>query len=124
IIPQVEAIMGISRRTAEQAEKQLERIGVASNTILETTKQQLAKMDELLTDAAKRAQVQMDRAELVLDDTMNRVQETVAIVQSGVIRPIRELYGIMAGLRTTIMHLGRTRRPTVDHATSDEEMFI
>ncbi|MGH9581816.1 MAG: hypothetical protein ACRD4O_02630 [Bryobacteraceae bacterium] len=124
MIPQVEGILGISRRTAERAEKHVERIGATSSAILDTTKEQLAKIDELLTDAGRRAKVQMDRAELVLDDTMNRMQETVAVVQSGVIRPVREVYGIMAGLRTTIAHLGRSRRPTVDHATSDEEMFI
>lgn len=124
MIPQVEAILGIARRTAEKAEKQVERIGTTSNAILDTTKQQLTKIDAMLTDLSSRAKVQMDRAELVLDDTINRVQETVSVVQSGVVRPVRELYGIMAGLRTMIMHLGRSRRPTVDHATSDEEMFI
>lgn len=124
MFPQVEAILGISRRTAERAEKQFEQISITSSAVLETTKTQISKMDELLNDASRRAKVQMDRAELVLDDTMTRMQETVAIVQSGVIRPIRELYGIIAGLRTTIAYLGRVRRPTVDHATSDEEMFI
>lgn len=124
MIPEIEAILGISRRTVERTEKQVERIGATSSAILDATKEQLAKIDELLTDAGRRAKVQMDRAELVLDDTMNRVQETVCVVQSGVIRPVREVYGIMAGIRTTITHLGRSRRPTVDHATSDEEMFI
>lgn len=124
MLPEIEAILGISRRTVERAEKHVERIGAASSAILETTKEQVAKIDVLLSDASKRAKVQMDRAELVLDDTMNRVQETVCVVQSGVVRPVREIYGIVAGIRTTILHLGRSRRPTVDHATSDEEMFI
>lgn len=124
VFPQVEAILGISRRTAERAEKQFEQLSITSSVVMETTKAQLSRIDELLSDASQRAKVQMDRAELVLDDTMTRMQETVAIVQSGVIRPIRELYGIIAGLRTTIAYLGRSRRPTVDHATSDEEMFI
>ena len=66
----------------------------------------------------------MERAEMVLDDTMTRVQQTVSIVQSGVVRPVREVYGFWAGLRTALQYLGRGGRPTVDHATSDEEMFI
>jgi hypothetical protein len=88
------------------------------------TKQQLAKVDELLTDATTRAKVQMERAEMVLDDTMTRVQETVSYVQSGVVRPVREVYGVFAGIRTALAYLGRAGRATVDHATSDEEMFI
>lgn len=124
MIPQVEAILIIARRTAEQAEKQVEKIGTTSSAILDATRQQLGKVDELLTDLGNRARVQMDRAELVLDDTMNRVHETVSVVQYSVVRPVREVFGVVAGFRTMIAHLGRSRRPTVDHATSDEEMFI
>jgi hypothetical protein len=92
--------------------------------ILEVTKQQLAKVDELLSDASTRAKVQMERAEMVMDDTMTKVQETVTVVQRGVLRPVREVHGILAGVRMAIAHLTRGSRPTVDHATSDEEMFI
>ena len=66
----------------------------------------------------------MERAEMVLDDAMTRTQQTVAMVHRGVIRPVREVHGIFAGFRTALSHLGRGGRPTVDHATSDEEMFI
>jgi hypothetical protein len=122
--PEVQEIIGISRRGVERVEKHIDKIGGTSTEILATTKQQVAKIDELLTDANTRAKVQMERAEMVLDDTMTRVQETVSIVQRAVIRPVRELYGFWTGIRTTLEYLGRGRRPTVDHATSDEEMFI
>jgi methyl-accepting chemotaxis protein len=120
----VEGILGVVRRTAERVEKHVEQIGTTSEAILDVTKQQLARVDELLSEATTRAKVQMERAEMVLDDTMTRVQETVSHVQSGVMRPVREVYGVMAGIRTALARLGRGGRPTVDHATSDEEMFI
>jgi hypothetical protein len=124
LIPQVEVILGVVRRTAERVEKHIEQIGTTSAAILDVTKQQLVRVDELLGDATTRAKVQMERAEMVLDDTMTRVQETVSYVQSGVLRPVREVYGVLAGIRTALAHLGRAGRSTVDHATSDEEMFI
>lgn len=124
VIPQVENVVGVVRRTVESVEKHIEKIGATSGAILDVTKQQLVKVDELLSDASTRAKVQMERAEMVLDDTMTRVQETVSVVQRGVIRPVREVQGILTGFRTALMHLGRARRATVDHATSDEEMFI
>ncbi len=122
--PEIQSIVGSSRRTADSAEKHIASIGASSVAILEVTKQQLAKVDELLTDASTRAKVQMERAEMVMDDTMTRVQETVSIVQKGVLRPVREVQGIVAGVRMAISHLSRASRATVDHATSDEEMFI
>lgn len=124
LIPEVEAILGVVRRTAERVEKHVEQIGTTSSAILDVTKQQLARVDELLSDATTRAKVQMERAEMVLDDTMTRVQHTVSSVQSGVLRPVREVHGILAAIRTALAYLGRGGRSTVDHATSDEEMFI
>jgi len=123
----IEASKGVietSKRTLQMVEGHIDRIGTSSTAILDTTKQQLAKVDELLTDASSRAKVQMERAEMVLDDTMGRVQHTVSFVQSGVIRPVREVQGIVTGIRTALTRLGRGGRPTVDHATADEEMFI
>lgn len=122
--PQVEAIIGVSRRTLENVEGHVEKIGATTNSVLDSTKLQVAKIDALLTDATMRAKVQIERAEMVLDDTMGRAQETVSIVQRTVLRPIREVHGVLTGIRTTLLHLTRSSRPTVDHATADEEMFI
>ena len=122
--PQIESIIGSSKRTVEQAEHHLGRIGNSSVEILDVTKQQLVRVDELLSDASTRAKVQLERAEMVLDDTMTRVQQTVGIVQRGVLTPVRELHGIISGIRTAFSHLSRAGRPTVEHATADEEMFI
>jgi len=120
----ITGLIDTSKKTIQTVEGHIDRIGASSNSILDTTKQQLAKVDVLITDASTRAKVQMERAEMVLDDTMGRVQHTVSFVQSGVIRPVREVQGIVTGIRTALTHLGRGGRPTVDHATADEEMFI
>jgi hypothetical protein len=124
VLPQVESILAISKQTLQEVKKEVGEIGTRTNSILDITKGQFIKIDELLSDISVRARVQMERAEMVLDDTMSRTQKTVAIVQSGVIAPIREIHGLIEGLRAAIAHLAKGRRPTVDHATSDEEMFI
>jgi hypothetical protein len=120
----VTGIIDTSKKTLQTVEGHIDRIGKSSNAILDTTKEQLVKVDALISDASTRAKVQMERAEMVLDDTMGRVQNTVSFVQSGVVRPVREVQGIVTGIRTALTHLGRGGRPTVDHATADEEMFI
>ena len=99
MIPKVEKFLETSQEAIEQSKKQILEITTKTNLILDSTRSQLAKVDELLTDASSRAKFQMDRAELVLDDAMSRAQETVAVVQSGVLRPLREIQGVAAGLR-------------------------
>jgi hypothetical protein len=68
--------------------------------------------------------VQIERIDIAVEDTMNRVQETTAAVQTTVLKPVRELNGVVSGLRAAISTLARGNRASVDHATQDEEMFI
>lgn len=123
-LPQVAKILEASRDAAEKAGKLIHDTNQRTSAILDMTKSRIAKIDEFLGDATARAKTQMERAEMVVDDTMTRTQKTVAIVQRSVISPIREVHGVMMGIRATITSLGRGNRPTVDHATADEEMFI
>lgn len=124
VLPEVQSVLAVSKQTLQDVKKEVGEISTKTNSILDITKSQFVKIDELLNDFGTRARVQMERAEMVLDDTMSRTQKTVAIVQSGVIAPIREIHGLLEGLRAGIAQLAKGRRQTVDHATSDEEMFI
>jgi len=108
----------------DQSRQQIAEITVKTNEILDSTKRQVIKVEDLLMDATTRAKAQLERAEMVVDDTMSRAHETVSMVHSGIIRPLREVHGIAAGIRTAIAHMARGGRPSVAQATHDEEMFI
>lgn len=124
LMPQIHSIVGTSKRTVENVSTHVQKIAGTTGAILDITRDQLVKVDELMTDATTRAKVQMERAEMVLDDAMTRTQDTVSTVHRGIMQPVRQVHGIFSGVRTAFSHLSRAGRPTVDHATSDEEMFI
>jgi len=131
LIPKVESLVETANSTVKQSGTQIAEITTRANAIMESsqdildsTKRQLAIVEEVVGDAALRAKVQMERVELVLDDTLSRAHETVAVVHDGIMRPLREVNGIAAGVRAALGALARGNRPTVDRATSDEEMFI
>jgi ElaB/YqjD/DUF883 family membrane-anchored ribosome-binding protein len=131
LVPKVESLVEKTSATVEQSSRQITEITTRANDILESskdildsTKRQVAIVEDLVGDAAVRARVQMDRAELVLDDTLSRAHETIAVFHDGVMRPLREISGLAAGIRAALAALGRGNRPTPDRATSDEEMFI
>jgi len=123
-LPQVAKILEASRSAVEKAGALIHDANSRTSAILDITKSRVTKIDGFLGDATMRAKVQMERAEMVLEDTMSRTQRTVSIVQRGIISPIREVHGLLMGIRATLAALGRGTRPTVDHATTDEEMFI
>src|SRR5580658_163233 len=127
LLPKVESLVEKTNVTVEQITEITTRaneIVESANDILDSTKRQLAIVEDVVGDAAVRAKVQMERVELVLDDTLSRAHETVAVVHDGIMRPLREVNGIAVGVRAALSALARGNRPTVDHATSDEEMFI
>jgi ABC-type transporter Mla subunit MlaD len=124
LLPKVESLVEKANSTVEQSSKQITEITTRANDILDSTKRQLAVVEDLVGDAAARAKVQMERVELVLDDTLSRAHETVAVVHDGIMRPLREVSGVAAGIRAALGAMARGNRPTVDRATSDEEMFI
>jgi ElaB/YqjD/DUF883 family membrane-anchored ribosome-binding protein len=124
LVPKVESLVETTKATVELSRKQIAEITSKANDVLDSTKNQLAMVEEVVSDATSRAKVQMDRVELVLDDTLSRAHETVALLHSGIMRPLREINGVTAGLRAALQFLSRGNRPSVAQATSDEEMFI
>lgn len=94
------------------------------NEILDLTRTQLARVDGFMAEATARTRTQMDRMEMVIDDTVSRFQETTALLQHGVVRPLRQIAGITAGVRTTFALIFGGRRVPVERATQEDEMFI
>ena len=124
LLPKVESLVEKTSFTVEQSGRQITEITTRANDILDSTRRQLAIVEDVVGDAAVRAKIQMERVELVLDDTLSRAHETVAVFHDGVMRPLREVNGLAAGIRAALASMARGNRPTPDHATSDEEMFI
>ena len=124
LVPQVESLVETTKATVELSRKQIAEITTRANDVLDSTRNQLAMVEEVVSDATARAKVQMDRVELVLDDTLSRAHETDALLHSGIMKPLREISGVTAGIRAALAFLSRGNRPSVAQATSDEEMFI
>ncbi|HEY1757013.1 MAG TPA: hypothetical protein VGG72_16685 [Bryobacteraceae bacterium] len=124
LAPKVEALTESSRAVIDDSRASLAEITERTKDILDSTRRQLARVEDVIDDAANRARVQLDRAELVVDDAMDRAQETISVVHGGIMKPIREINGVAAGVRAAIHYFMSGRRPSPDQVTADEEMFI
>jgi hypothetical protein len=124
LAPKVEALAETSRAAIDEGRANMAEISLRSKEILDATRRQLTTIEDVLEDAAERARVQFDRAEMVVDDAMSRAQETVAVFHGGIMKPIREINGVAAGVRAAIHYFMRGGRPNPDQVTADEEMFI
>jgi hypothetical protein len=124
LLPRARSLMDSAEATLAQGRKQVLEVTAKASEVLDLTKDQLVKVDDSLVDVTNRVKAQMERIELMLDDTLGRIQETVTMVHGGVMKPVREVTGVAAGLRAALNHLVRGNRPNVSQATHDEEMFI
>lgn len=122
--PRIQGLIESATRSVEESRRQVNEVSSRVSEVLDLTRKQLTAIDGVLGEASVRAKVQMERMELVLDDAMGRMQETIAILHEGLMAPLRGINGVVAGLRAGIGQLLRGRRPSVAQATHDEEMFI
>jgi ABC-type transporter Mla subunit MlaD len=124
LVPQVTEFLVNSRGALDEALKQFRETGEKTQAVLADVQAEVASFSEARTDITNRLQAQVQRIELVLDDSLSNIQEVVSVVHGGVIKPIREVTGLLSGVRTAVRSFFGGRRPSVAQATQDEEIFI
>ncbi len=130
-IPKAEHLVNTATLTITENQQRIKEITIRTAAIVETAQGVMAtaqknalRVDEALVEGLERAKVQLERLELVVGDTVERVHNTVVTVNNSVLRPVREVTGVASGVKAAMKHLMRNNRPTPNQATSDEEMFI
>jgi hypothetical protein len=131
ILPQARSVIENADKAMSECRQQIlevaalvRDVSTKAHEVLDLSKAQLTRVDGLLADATDRAKVQLERMDLVFSDTIERLHETLTVVHNGIMRPVREVQGVAAGIQAMLSALFRGNRPTVAEATHDEEMFI
>jgi len=103
------------------------RNDIASNVSETTTvvRGQVERLDATVTDIVDRTRLQVIRADELLNRTMDRIEETSDVVHRTVVSPVRQLSGIIQGLTAGLEFLlGGERRRRHDVSVPQDEMFI
>jgi hypothetical protein len=124
VVDKAGPILDSAKTLVDDARPKINDMIARADEIVVSARDQMARLESLVTEASDSARLQIERIDLAVGDTVNRVQETTAAVQSTILRPVREVNGVVSGLRAAISTLARGNRASVDHATQDEEMFI
>jgi ABC-type transporter Mla subunit MlaD len=123
LLPKLEELTVSSRAAVEEARQAIAEIRQKSNAILDSGQKQMRHLEAMLAQAAQLTNKQLANVEAILDDALGRVQETVHVLHKGVLKPVRGISGLVAGVSAAVRHL-LSRRPNPDRVTLDEEMFI
>jgi hypothetical protein len=85
---------------------------------------QLERIDATVTDVVDRTRLQVIRADELLNRTMDRIEETSEVVHRTVVSPVRQLSGLMQGLTVGLESLFGGKRSRRDVTVPQDEMFI
>lgn len=124
LVPQARETLARAQAALKLAADRIEESAAMTRQLLAAAQQQVEGLDQARRELAVQWRIQSERLELVIEDILSRVQEVVAVLHGTVMRPVREVSGMVAGVKAALQTLLMARRPTVDRATHDEEMFI
>ena len=110
-------------RIVDDTRPRVAEISDEAVAIVKTGRDQVERVGELLQDAAGRTRQRLDQIDRSVDSTIHQVEQVGESVKRVVMRPVREVNGVAAGISAAMSALGRKKAP-VDTATQDEEMFI
>jgi hypothetical protein len=105
------------------------KIESVSANVSETSmvvRNQINRLDATLTDVLDRTRLQVIRADELLNRTMDRVEETSDAVHKTVLSPLRQINGFVSAVSTGVeVFFGQRRRhPKNGMGVPQDEMFI
>jgi hypothetical protein len=125
LMDRAEPILAATRQILEQNKPRIAEISAEAVEIAKTARVQVDRISDLLTDGSDRAKARMAQIDRTVDETVEQVEQVGGAVKGAVLKPVREVNGLMAGMKAAIStYAAGNRRPSVEHATQDEEMFI
>jgi methyl-accepting chemotaxis protein len=131
VLKRAEPIIDKVQQIAADAAPKLSVIGtrateIAANAkdISDVAKDQAHRWADVGRDLADRTKVQVARVDAAVDETVDQVHHAGDNVKAAVLKPVREASGVLAGIRAAILTYANGGRPSIDHITQDEEMFI
>ena len=120
------ATLATMNRILEENRPKVSELSKEATDIARSGREQVERLGDLLTDASERARERLAQIDATVESTVEQVENVGDAMKRAVMRPVREVSGLAAGVSAALSSLvGRgSRRSSVDTATQDEEMFI
>jgi ABC-type transporter Mla subunit MlaD len=125
LVDRFEAILTTSSKILEENRPRIADITTETLAVARTARQQAERIGELMDDASGRAKVRIAQIDQTVGHTVEQVEHAGEAVKSAVMKPVKEVNGIVAGVKAALNTYAQGgNRNSPEHATQDEEMFI
>ena len=124
IIDATGPLVETARKFADENLPKFSQMTTDATEVVKSLHTQVDRLGEVVKEVSDRTRAQIARIDGAVDLTVDQVQHASESVKHAVLRPVRQVDGIMQGIRAAVAVMAQGRRESVDHATQDEEMFI
>src|SRR5436853_189314 len=133
------ALYRVTRKAQENAERftakaepviadarpHIAQISHEAMEITRLAREQVERCGDLLHDAGDKARARLEQIDHSVETTIEQVEQVSGAMKRAVMKPVREVNGLAAGISAAVGTLVRGhRRSSVDSATQDEELLI
>lgn len=114
-----------ARTLVVDSRPKIENVIQSLSSSAQIVKSQIERLDVTITDVVDRTRLQVIRADELVTRTMDRVEETTDMVHHTVMSPVRQLSAVMTGVMAGIgNYVGGRKVERTRRAVPNDEMFI
>ena len=125
ILERSEAILTSTSKILEENRPRLAEATAEVLAIAHNARQQTERLSALMNETEQRARERIEQIDRTVDRTVKQVEQVSETVKGAVMKPVTEVSGILNGVKAAVgFYTHGGRRPSVETATQDEEMFI
>jgi methyl-accepting chemotaxis protein len=125
VVDQVGMVLATTNQIVENTRPRISELSGEAVKIARSARQQVERIGELLHDAGDRAHARLEQIDQTVDNAVEQAGQLGDAMKRAAMRPVREVNGLAAGISAAVATLvHHSRKPSVDQATQDEEMFI
>jgi len=125
LVDRFEAILTTSSKMLEENRPRIADITAETLVVAKVARQQAERIGAVIDDANERAKARIAQIDQTVGHTVEQVEHASEAVKSAVMKPVKEVNGIVAGFKAAVHTYAQGgNRNSPEHATQDEEMFI
>ena len=118
-------LIDIQPRCWRRTVRDIAEITAETLVIAKAARQHAERIGELIDETSGRAKARIAQIDQTVGRTVEQVEHASEAVKSAVLKPVKEVNGIVAGVKAALNTYAQGgNRNSPEHATQDEEMFI
>ena len=117
--------LATTNQIMEETRPRISEITAETAALARSGREHVDHLASILLDASERARTRLEQIDQTVESTVAQVEHVSDSMKRVVMRPVKEVNGVAAGISAAVSTLVHgSRRSSVESATQDEEMFI